>query len=115
MPPAASKVILLHILPCLPCLRVGASWSHPAAPAFPAQVEAAAGYGAQQVLYTLNPTPTPFSEDAVIDECGAMNIFFVLEKVRRGTGAGGLGAGAEHCWAPVGCSMQAGGEATVGF
>lgn len=46
-----------------------------------AQVEAAANYGAQQVLYTFNPSHQPFDEEAMFEECGAMNIFFLLRTV----------------------------------
>ena len=47
-----------------------------------AQVEAARAFGAQQVLYTFNPAPgSPSEEGTVFAESGAMNVFFLLEKV----------------------------------
>ncbi|GAB4819863.1 hypothetical protein N2152v2_006909 [Parachlorella kessleri] len=61
-------------------VKVGGNY----APTIQPQVEAAAAFGTQQVLYTLNPTHTPFSEEAVFAECGAMNMFFLLEQ--RGGG-----------------------------
>lgn len=46
------------------------------------QVEAAARFGAQQVLYTFNPRPgQPAGDDSLFAECGAMNIFFLLDQV----------------------------------
>lgn len=52
-----------------------------AAPVTHLQVEAARAYGAQQVLYTYNATGQPFSEEAVVEECGSMNIFLLLQRV----------------------------------
>jgi len=54
------------------------------APTIQPQVEAAASHGAQQVVYTFNSSGVSSingeSDDAVFEECGAMNIFFLIEK-----------------------------------
>ena len=50
------------------------------APTIQPQVAAAASHGAHQVVYTFNNSVLSDPDDAVFEECGAMNIFFLLEK-----------------------------------
>jgi branched-chain amino acid aminotransferase len=53
------------------------------APTIQPQVQASASHGAQQVVYTFNnsnETNGMNGDDAVFEECGAMNIFFLIEK-----------------------------------
>lgn len=59
------------------------------APSIQPQVQAAAAHGAQQVLYTFLPERgteegTALADEAEFEECGAMNIFFLLEKANGG-------------------------------
>ena len=64
------------------------------APSIQPQVQAAASHGVQQVLYTFLPDrgstnstilgSIPDSDEAEFEECGAMNIFFLLEKTSGG-------------------------------
>jgi branched-chain amino acid aminotransferase len=54
------------------------------APTIQPQVQAAAIHGAQQVVYTFNSDgSSDSSDDAVFEECGAMNIFFLIEKSKQ--------------------------------
>ena len=63
------------------------------APTIQPQVQAAASHGAQQVVYTFNganqDSNGTMSDDAVFEECGAMNIFFLIEKPTRLRSSGG--------------------------
>jgi branched-chain amino acid aminotransferase len=69
------------------------------APTIQPQVQAAASHGAHQVVYTFNnqnsvQNMADESDDAVFEECGAMNIFFLIEKKKRqqprSSGGGGV-------------------------